>query len=78
MPLSNSPLAEHIAWAKRRAADLLDQGDLHNAFACFVSDINKHAEAEIPPLWIHEGVRLLMNRDAEKLKAHILAFEPSP
>lgn len=36
--------SEHLQWAKERALEYLELGDLQNAFASFVSDMRKHDE----------------------------------
>lgn len=36
--------AEHLAWAKYRALEYVDAGDLNNAFASLASDLNKHPD----------------------------------
>lgn len=39
--------AEHLAWCKQRALEILDQiGDTTEAFASMGSDLNKHPETE--------------------------------
>jgi hypothetical protein len=45
--------AEHLAWCKERAFAYLDQGDVANAWASFVSDLRKH-----PQTAGHAGVEL--------------------
>lgn len=35
---------EHLAWAKKRALEYLDAGDLLNAVASIGSDLDKHPE----------------------------------
>jgi hypothetical protein len=35
---------EHLAWAKQRALDDLERGDLKNAYTSMVSDLEKHPE----------------------------------
>lgn len=35
---------EHIEWAKKRALELCDKGDLVNALASFVSDMARNPE----------------------------------
>lgn len=35
---------EHLAWAKRRALEYLDAGDLENACASMMSDLAQHAD----------------------------------
>ena len=47
--------AEHLAWCKERALAYVDQGDVQNAFASFVSDLRKHPETEN-----HAGIELGM------------------
>jgi len=44
--LAGSPRAEHLAWCKTRALDYVDAGELHNAFASLMSDLQKHPETE--------------------------------
>lgn len=36
--------AEHVAWAKGRALEYVDQGDAANALASLTSDLRKHPE----------------------------------
>lgn len=36
--------AEHMAWAKARASEYVEAGDLNGAFASFTSDLGKHPE----------------------------------
>lgn len=35
---------EHLAWAKERALEYVDAGDLSQAFASLTSDLGKHDE----------------------------------
>lgn len=37
---------EHLDWSKKRALELVDQGDLRQAYASMASDLNKHRETE--------------------------------
>jgi hypothetical protein len=37
---------EHLEWAKHRALEYLDAGDLNNAFASMTADLRKHPELE--------------------------------
>ncbi len=50
---SKMTYAEHLAWAKKRALDYVEQGLCGQAFTSFVSDLNKHDE-----LRGHAGIRL--------------------
>ena len=38
--------AEHLQWAKDRALEYVDAGDVQNAFASMASDLNKHPETQ--------------------------------
>ena len=38
--------AEHLAWAKERALEYVDAGDLNNAFASMCSDLRKHPDTK--------------------------------
>jgi len=44
--LACSPRAEHLAWCKTRALAYVDVGDLPNAFASLMSDLQKHPETK--------------------------------
>lgn len=37
---------EHLKWAKDRALEYVEKGDLKNAWASMVSDLGKHEETE--------------------------------
>ena len=41
--------AEHVQWAKDRALEYLQRGDVTNAFTSFTSDLNKHPETAKSP-----------------------------
>lgn len=47
--------AEHLAWAKERALEYVDAGELTNANASLLSDLRKH-----PELADHAGIELGM------------------
>lgn len=38
--------AEHLAWAKQRALEYVDSGELGSAIASMLSDLGKHPELE--------------------------------
>ena len=66
---------EHLAWAKERALQYLDEGNLADAFSSMVSDLDKHADfrkimAAIGPV----GMLYLMNGDARNLRYWIEGF----
>jgi hypothetical protein len=43
-PRPGGTRAEHLAWAKQRALEYVDAGDLTSALASFFSDLRKHDE----------------------------------
>ncbi len=47
--------AEHLAWAKQRALEYADTGDVAQAMASLGSDLNKHPETRG-----HSGMELMM------------------
>lgn len=44
---------EHLEWAKDRALEYVEAGDLENAFMSMVSDLGKHNETAM-----HPGIQL--------------------
>ena len=47
--------AEHLAWAKERALEYVDAGELGSAHASLTSDLRKHPELRdhpAPELWM--------------------------
>lgn len=46
--------AEHLAWAKQRAIELLDAGKSTDALASIASDLQKHSETRN-----HPGIMLM-------------------
>lgn len=45
--------AQHLAWAKARALDVLETGTVEEAFTSLTSDLQKH-----PALELHAGIGL--------------------
>lgn len=41
---------EHLAWAKKRALELMDQGDPRKAFLSLLSDLRKHEHTKTHPM----------------------------
>jgi hypothetical protein len=70
--------SEHLQWAKGRAMEYLERGELQNAFASFVSDMGKHPETashmalQSPMAGL--GVDALMRGDAVELRKYIEGF----
>lgn len=50
--------SEHLAWAKRRALEYVERGELDNAIASLLSDLQKHEETQTStgPLLLMMGV----------------------
>jgi hypothetical protein len=44
------PRAEHLAWAKQRALAYVERGELVNAVASMISDLEKHKAFATPSL----------------------------
>lgn len=51
---------EHLQWAKTRALEYADAGDVNNAFASIVLDLGKHPDTEGHTA-MQLGFALLMN-----------------
>lgn len=49
---------EHLEWAKKRALDLLSEGDVQQAFMSMMSDLGKHDATRGNPM-IKLGIQLL-------------------
>ena len=68
--------SEHVEWAKGRALEYLDTGDLQNAFASMASDMGKHPEtsaiAKSPLMTI--GMQSVMSGDAGAVRRFIEGF----
>ena len=50
---------EHLDWCKQRALEILDTGDISQAYASMVSDLGKHPETEGHPA-IQLGMMLML------------------
>lgn len=67
---------EHVEWAKQRALQYVDSGDLSNAYASMASDLNKHPETE-GHSGINLGMMLMMSGHlgtAQEMKKFIEGF----
>lgn len=63
--------AEHLAWAKQRALEYVDRGELGYAIASMFSDLGKHPELQYDPQRL-EG---LLCSDEAGVRAWIESFE---
>jgi hypothetical protein len=71
------PRDEHLEWAKKRALEYLDAGELANAFTSMCSDVRKHPELEDHPgLLIGAGFLLVPGwaSNREELRRWIVGF----
>ena len=62
--IADVPRDKYIERCKERAFDYLDRGDLENAVASFVSNMNARPDCELPQHLAALGVLLLMGNDA--------------
>lgn len=51
--------AEHLAWCKQRALELLDAGEIQQAFTSMASDLQKHPETQ-NHIGVDLGLSLMM------------------
>ena len=68
--------ANHLAWAKERALEYVDRGDIAGAMASMGSDLDKHPETA-GHASIMLGMMLLMGRHLstpEQARKHIEGF----
>ena len=66
---------EHLAWAKKRALEYLDAGDLTNALSSMGSDLSKHDELRgIGAKMADLGLIAFINRDAVAMRRWIEGF----
>ncbi len=68
--------AEHLQWAKGRALEYVDAGDLSQAYTSMASDLGKHEETQN-----HSGIQLGMLEmmggglnTPEKMRHHIEGY----
>lgn len=66
---------DHLQWAKRRALQYVDAGDLRSAAASMNSDLTKHPGFQINPALQWVGVQEAMNGDADRVRRWIEGFQ---
>lgn len=62
--ITDMPRDKYVERCKQRAFDCLDRGDLKNAVASFVSNMNARPDCELPHHLATLGVLLLIGSDA--------------
>lgn len=67
---------ERIAWAKQRALEYVDRGELDKAVAWLAIDLSKHPELDVAPPWsvIEVGMRAVVRRDGAGVRRWIEDF----
>jgi hypothetical protein len=65
---------EHLAWAKQRALEYLDAGDLSSAVASMGSDLKKHRELGANEHLLYLGMMRVMEGDARGVRDWIEGF----
>ncbi len=66
--------AEHLAWAKQRAIELVDAGELANAFASMNSDLMKHQDTAPSRESLRDGIQAVVDQDAAGVRRWIEGF----
>jgi hypothetical protein len=72
--IADVPRDKYVERCKQRAFDYLDRGELRNAVASFVNNMNARPDCELPHHLAALGALLLMRDDALGLKALIEEF----
>jgi hypothetical protein len=62
--ITDMPRDKYVERCKQRAFDYLDRGDLKNAVASFVGNMNARPDCELPNYLARLGDLLLMGNDA--------------
>lgn len=66
---------EHLEWCKKRAHAYLDRGDVKNAIASMMSDLNKHPETEVKnPILNMLGITAAASDDTREAARYIDGF----
>ena len=65
---------EHLAWAKQRALEYVNAGDLINAVASMGSDMSKHESTAIHPALVGVGMLYAADGKSEDVRHWIEGF----
>lgn len=67
---------EHLAWAKKRALEYVDAGDLANAVASMGSDLQKHPHTHgaSTSVMLRLGMMYIDQGDPQRVRAWIEGF----
>ena len=69
--IADMPRDKYVVRCKERALDYLDRGDLKNALAVIIGNMNARTDCKIPHHLATLGVALLIANDAMGLRALI-------
>jgi hypothetical protein len=67
--------AEHLAWAKARALEYVGRGDLVDAVALMVSDMNNHPELNVDSMLAYIGASRAQDNDVAGVRHWIEDFK---
>lgn len=66
---------EHLDWCKQRANEYLDKGDVKNAIASMMSDLNKHPDTKSANQSLGMlGIMYAVQNDADGARRFIEGF----
>lgn len=66
---------QHLAWCKKRAHEYLDKGDVANAVASMMSDLEKHPETSVKsPVLGMLGIMAAAKNDVHEARRYIDGF----
>jgi uncharacterized protein YejL (UPF0352 family) len=65
---------QHLAWAKQRALEYLDRGDVTNAITSMVSDLEKHPALKSNLVLVAIGMLSAMHNDSMAARRWIEGF----
>lgn len=66
---------QHLEWSKRRAHEYLEKGDVQNAIASMMSDMQKHPETKFNnPALNMLGLMAAANGDVSEARRYIDGF----
>lgn len=66
---------EHLTWAKERANEYLSTGDVKNAIASMMSDLQKHEETKLTGYILPMlGLQAAASNDVEEARRYINGF----
>lgn len=66
---------EHLSWCKQRAHEYLERGDVTNAIASMMSDLDKHPETKVSnPTLMMLGMMSARDNDTQAARRFIDGF----